>query len=354
MTIQAAFYLQRRNFVLDVDMELPLEGVTALFGPSGCGKTSLLRAMAGLERCRGRLRLGEQCWQDDGYFMPTYKRELGYVFQEASLFAHLSVQGNLEYGWKRLPPAARTVAQADVIDWLGLAPLLKHRASELSGGQRQRVAIGRALLTSPRLLLLDEPLSALDRQAKREILPLLEGLAARTRVPIFYVTHAPEEVERLADRVVFMRDGQIRHIDSLRQALSRPDSPLFVDEGAVSIIEGTVGESLPDGRTPFTFNGLCLWLVKPLRQPVTRARLRILASDVSLSLHPLPDVSILNQLALTIIRVYPAREGRVLVAGKLADGQPLLAEISAYSAVLLGLAEGQQVYALIKAVALLT
>ncbi|WP_116473558.1 molybdenum ABC transporter ATP-binding protein [Zobellella maritima] len=354
MNIRAAFHLQRRNFTLDVDMALPLEGVTALFGPSGCGKTTLLRAMAGLERCRGRLHLGEQCWQDGNYFMPTYQRELGYVFQEASLFTHLSVRGNLEYGWKRLPPAARKVSQAEVIDWLGLAPLLKHRATELSGGQRQRVAIGRALLTSPRLLLLDEPLSALDRQAKREILPLLEGLAARARVPIFYVTHAPEEVERLADRVVFMEDGHIRRIDSLKQALSRPDSPLFMEEGAVSIVEGQVGESLADGRTPFTFNGLCLWLIKPVRSPVTRARLRILASDVSLSLHPLPDVSILNQLAMTLTRVYPAREGRVLVAGTLGDGQPLLAEISAYSAQQLSLTEGKQVYALIKAVALLT
>lgn len=354
MNIRAAFYLPRRQFVLDVELELPLDGVTALFGPSGCGKTSLLRAMAGLERCRGRLHLGEQCWQDDGYVMPTYQRELGYVFQEASLFSHLSVLGNLEYGWKRLPPAARKIAPTEVIDWLGLVPLLKHRAGELSGGQRQRVAIGRALLTSPQLLLLDEPLSALDRQAKREILPLLEGLAARARVPIFYVTHAPEEVERLADRVVFMQDGRITHIDTLKQALARPDSPLFVEEGAVSIVEGRVGESLADGRTPFTFNGLCLWLVKPLRQPVTRARLRILASDVSLSLRPLADVSILNQLAMTVTRVHAPREGRVLVAGRLGDGQPLLAEVSAYSVKLLALTEGQQVYALIKAVALLT
>lgn len=354
MMLRAEFTLQRREFSLEVGFEVPLSGVTVLFGPSGCGKTTLLRALAGLEPCQGRLRLGEECWQDGKRRLPTHRRRLGYVFQEASLFPHLSARGNLDYGWKRLPPAERQLAPQTVIDWLGLAPLLGHRAHELSGGQRQRVAIGRALLTSPRILLLDEPLSALDRAAKQEILPYLEELAAQSGVPIFYVTHAPEEVERLADRVILMERGRIKRIESLRDALTRPDSPLFVEEGAASILEGVIGPGLDDGRTPFDFGGQRLWLVKPLRRQPTRARLRILASDVSLSLAPLDGVSILNQLPMRIRRLHPAKEGRVLVSGELADGQGLLAEVSAYSAGQLRLAEGQGCYALIKAVALLS
>ncbi|WP_375058566.1 molybdenum ABC transporter ATP-binding protein [Zobellella sp. DQSA1] len=352
--IRAAFHVRRTGFTFDVRFEQPLVGITALFGPSGCGKTTLLRAIAGLERCEGELVLGGLCYQSPQRFTPVHRRRFGYVFQEPSLFAHLSVEDNLNYGWKRLPAAERKLERQEVIDWLGLAPLLRHRAHELSGGQRQRVAIGRALLSSPRILLLDEPLSALDRVAKQEILPYLEGLASRAQVPIFYVTHAPEEVERLADRVIFMEQGRINRIESLRDALARPDSPLFVEEGAASILEGVIGQGLDDGRTPFDFGEQRLWLVKPLHRPVRRARLRILASDVSLSLTPLEGVSILNQLPMRISRVHPVKEGRVLVSGDLADGQGLLAEVSAYSAGQLRLAEGQGCYALIKAVALLT
>ncbi|MFC6670632.1 molybdenum ABC transporter ATP-binding protein [Marinobacterium aestuariivivens] len=242
MTIEAAFKLVRPGFSLDVEFSLPLAGVTALFGPSGCGKTSLLRAMAGLERASGHFRLGDRRWQDGDHFVPTHRRSLGYVFQEASLFPHLSVEGNLLYGWKRLPAERRRIRPAEVIDWLGLAALLERPATALSGGQRQRVAIGRALLASPDLLLMDEPLSALDRQAKRQILPFTEQLALRSGVPIFYVTHAADEVERLADRVIFMSDGRIERIERLQQALARPDSPLFAEEGAASILHGRVGD----------------------------------------------------------------------------------------------------------------
>lgn len=353
MTIKAAFHVQRKQFQLDVDFELPARGVTALFGPSGCGKTTLLRAMAGLERCRGRFWLGQQCWQDEQIFVPTYKRRLGYVFQEASLFPHLSVQKNLEYGWRRLPAALQRDDKEQLIEWLGLTALLQQGAAQLSGGQRQRVAIGRALLTSPELLLLDEPLSALDNRAKQEIMPLLEHLSEHAKVPIFYVTHAPVEVERLANRVLLMDQGRITHNDSLQQALARPDTPLYRYEEMAGIIEGRIADSLPDGRLPFDSDAGRLWLAGNNPAGAGPARVRILASDVSLALAPVHNISIVNQLPATVLSITPAAAGIVLLRLKLSGGQQIPAQLSAYSVTQLNLAVGSECYALIKAAALL-
>ncbi|ART78950.1 molybdenum ABC transporter ATP-binding protein [Oceanisphaera avium] len=358
MTIKAAFKVQRANFSLDVDFELPAHGVTALFGPSGCGKTTLLRAMAGLERCVGHFWLGELCWQQHKLFVPTHKRRLGYVFQEASLFAHLSVKGNLEYGWRRLPHAQRRTDKEQIIDWLGLTPMLAQGASELSGGQRQRVAIGRALLSSPELLLLDEPLSALDAKAKREILPLLEHLSAQAKVPVFYVTHAPQEVERLADRVLLMEQGRILHNDHLQQALARPNSLLYRDEEVAGIISGQLQSSLPDGRVPFLYGAEnapagCIWLTGQEGLTFGAARLRILASDVSIALAPVIDISIVNQLPAQVLSMTDIGQGRVLLRLALAQGEQIPAQLSAYSVAQLDLKVGCDCYALIKAAALL-
>lgn len=369
MTIKAAFKVQRARFTLDVNFELPAQGVTALFGPSGCGKTTLLRTMAGLERSPGHFWLGEQCWQDHTLFVPTHKRRLGYVFQEASLFTHLSVQRNLEYGWRRLPHALRRDDKEQIIDWLGLTRLLAQGAADLSGGQRQRVAIGRALLSSPELLLLDEPLSALDGKAKREILPLLEHLSAQAKVPIFYVTHAPEEVERLADRVLLMDQGQIKHNDSLQQALARPNSLLYRDNEVAGIISGQLQTCLPDGRVPFAFgaeqhraeqhNGVehgaagLIWLAGHGGVATGAARLRILASDVSIALAPVPGISIVNQLPAFVMSITDIGEGRMLLRLALAGGEQIPAQLSAYSVAQLDLKVGSGCYALIKAAALL-
>lgn len=363
MTIKAAFKVQRARFTLNVNFELPALGVTALFGPSGCGKTTLLRAMAGLERCPGHFWLGEQCWQDQQLFVPVHKRRLGYVFQEASLFAHLSVQRNLEYGWRRLPQQLRRDDKEQIIDWLGLTPLLAQGAAELSGGQRQRVAIGRALLSSPELLLLDEPLSALDGKAKREILPLLEHLSAQAKVPVFYVTHAPEEVERLADRVLLMEQGQIKHNDSLQQALARSNSLLYKDDEVAGIISGQLRPSLPDGRVPFDSgvvnNGTGnagagrIWLTGHEESVIGAARLRILASDVSVALAPVTGISIVNQLPAQVLSMTDMGQGRVLLRLSLKGGDQIPAQLSAYSIAQLGLKVGSNCYALIKAAALL-
>ncbi|WP_319783652.1 molybdenum ABC transporter ATP-binding protein [Oceanisphaera sp. IT1-181] len=368
MTIKAAFKVQRARFTLDVNFELPAQGVTALFGPSGCGKTTLLRAMAGLERCPGHFWLGEQCWQDQQLFVPTHKRRLGYVFQEASLFAHLSVQRNLEYGWRRLPQALRRDDKEQIIDWLGLTPLLAQGAAELSGGQRQRVAIGRALLSSPELLLLDEPLSALDGKAKREILPLLEHLSAQAKVPVFYVTHAPEEVERLADRVLLMDQGQIKHNDSLQQALARPHSLLYKDDEVAGIISGQLRPSLPDGRVPFDYGtgndetdvdelsdagAGRIWLTGHDGAVIGAGRLRILASDVSVALAPVTGISIVNQLPAQVVSMIDTGQGRMLLRLSLRGGEQIPAQLSAYSVAQLDLKVGSNCYALIKAAALL-
>ncbi len=184
------------DFLLEADLTLPGRGVTALFGPSGSGKTTLLRCVAGLARAAGRVEINGECWQDDALrlFLPTHRRALGYVFQEASLFAHLSVRANLEFGLKRIPAAERKVGWDAALELLGIGHLLERGTQALSGGERQRVAIARALLTSPRLLLMDEPLAALDAKRKQEILPYLERLHDELAIPVLYVSHSPDEV----------------------------------------------------------------------------------------------------------------------------------------------------------------
>jgi len=198
--IQARFALDYPGFKLDVDLDLPGRGVSVLFGPSGCGKTTVLRCLAGLTRApHGRLVVQGQVWQDERQFVPTHQRPLGYVFQEANLFSHLSVRANLRYGMSRVPPAQHRVEWDQALQLLGIAHLLDRQPQALSGGERQRVAIARALLTSPRLLLMDEPLAALDVQRKLEFLPYLERLHRELDIPVVYVSHAPTEVVQLAD-----------------------------------------------------------------------------------------------------------------------------------------------------------
>jgi molybdate transport system ATP-binding protein len=205
--LTSAFTGKLGDFTLDAAFEAPLAGVTALVGPSGSGKTTVLRCIAGLERLQGRLSVAGEVWQDGRLFLPAWRRPIGYVFQEASLFAHLPVRGNLLYGAKRA--GAGEITLADVTDLLGLGPLLDRSTQRLSGGERQRVAMGRALLSQPKLLLMDEPLAGLDREAKSEILPYLERLAAAHTLPILYVSHDEAEVSRLAARTIRMRAGRI-------------------------------------------------------------------------------------------------------------------------------------------------
>ena len=381
-TLSVRALLPRTGFTLDVDAPLPLAGVTALFGRSGCGKTSLLRVIAGLDRAAGaEVRFGNEVWQHGRHFVPLHRRRIGLVFQEHSLLPHLGVRDNLLYGYRRTPPAERRLQLQAVVDMLGIGELLERSIDKLSGGQRQRVSLGRALLTSPRLMLLDEPLSALDTATKREIMPFLSRLAVEAGVPIVMVSHAPDEVERLADRVVFMGAGRIERIETLREALARSDSPLFADEGAVSVLEGLPGAVGPHGLRAFGPEHARLWLSagaatsgegpqgkRPAGEAAADAvlaggavpssprrmqRLRILARDVSLALDDPARISIQNHLRVTIERIDAHPSGRMVVACRLADGQLLLAEVTPWSVSQLGLAPGLQVYALIKSVALL-
>ena len=197
------------KFELDVALDMPASGVTALVGPSGSGKSTLLRAIAGLQRLKGEVALGGEVWQDKRHFRPAHKRPVGFVFQDGALLTHLSVQGNLDYARKRATADGPQIDFDETVGTLGLEPLLKRSIANLSGGERQRVAIGRALLTRPRLLLMDEPLSSLDAAAKGEILPFIERLCAGLKTPVVYVSHDPAEVSRLADRTVTLRAGRV-------------------------------------------------------------------------------------------------------------------------------------------------
>jgi len=212
MSHQIRLHLNRPEFILEIDLSLPEQGITAVYGASGSGKTSLLRCLAGLEKPKNSfIEIAGTCWQNDALnlFIPTWKRPIGYVFQEACLFAHLNVEQNLAFGLKRVErhPTLRPLDKA--IDILELGPLLKRRPSALSGGERQRVAIARALATQPRLLLLDEPLASLDIPRRLEILPWLETLRDEFSIPMLYVTHAVEEVSRLADQVILLEQGKV-------------------------------------------------------------------------------------------------------------------------------------------------
>lgn len=205
--IEAHFQGRLGDFRLDAELRTPAAGVTVLFGPSGCGKTTLLRCVAGLERLPGRLVVDGAVWQDEARFLPAHRRAVGYVFQDASLLAHLSVRRNLLFGFRRTRDERR-IDLDQVVGLLGLEPLLERGVARLSGGERQRVAIGRALLSQPRLLLMDEPLASLDPARKAEVLPYLERLHGDLAIPILYVTHDRAEAARLGDRQVLMQQGR--------------------------------------------------------------------------------------------------------------------------------------------------
>jgi len=352
-TIDLDLTLRWPDFTLRVAQSLPGRGVTALFGHSGSGKTTLLRCVAGLERPQGTLRFKGQSWQDGNIFLPAYKRPLGYVFQDANLFPHLSVRGNLRYGMKR---AGRGMARIDdIVELLGIGHLLERKPARLSGGERQRVGIARALALQPQLLLMDEPLSALDIKRKQEILPYLERLHNELDIPILYVTHAPAEVLRLADHVVMMGGGQVQASLPLREAVAQPDSPLFAGQSHVAVIQARAEEAT-DGLRRLQVAGQ--WLRVPEDacsscQPGKTMRLQLAARDVSISLLHLPEISINNQLQARVVDIAPAvHPVNVLVRLELGDGQLLFAEITRASRERLELHPGMLVWALVKAVAL--
>jgi len=352
MSLHLQFNLTRANFALNVDLQLPGRGVTALFGPSGCGKTTLLRCIAGLERAAGSLTVNDQLWQDVNYCMPTHERALGYVFQEASLFPHLSVRGNLEYGMKRIGTQQK-VATDPIIDLLGIRSLLDRQPDGLSGGERQRVAIARALAVDPKLLLMDEPLAALDLKRKQEILPYLDRLQATLQIPILYVTHSPDEVARLAHYVVVMEEGRVIGSGDLAETLSRLDLPVRLGDEPGVVIESRVGSIEPTWHlTRLDFDGGSVWIRDPGMSVGERARLRILASDVSLAREQPGKSSIQNVLQGRIDGIrHDEQPGLALVRVSMGS-TALLARITQRAVAELALQVGDSVWAQVKSVAL--
>ena len=355
MTIQARFQLEHPGFTLDVDLELPGKGVSALFGPSGCGKTSVLRCMAGLTRARrGQLKVNGAVWQSESLFMPTHQRPLGYVSQEAALFAHLSVRRNLLYGQSRVAASARLVGWDGVVDLLGIGHLLERAPQGLSGGERQRVAIARALLTSPRLLLMDEPLAALDAARKSEFLPYLERLHDELDIPVVYVSHSADEVARLADHIVMLQQGRVLASGPLTETLARLDQPVQLDEDAGVVLSSVVVERDAQWHLArVQFPGGSLW-VRDAGHAIGHAvRVRILARDVSIALEQVSGTSIQNCLPATV-QAMAADYHPALALLRLSVGEShLLARLTARSAAALELAPGKPVWVQIKAVALI-
>ena len=358
--IRARLALDYPGFSLDVDLRLPGRGVTALFGPSGCGKTSCLRAIAGLQRAPGgHVEINGELWQDDapgragGTFLPTWRRPIGYVFQETRLFPHLTVQRNLEYGMARVAAPARRVSLAQAVELLGISPLPARRPDTLSGGERQRVGMARALATSPSLLLMDEPLASLDLKLKREILPYLERLHAELDIPVLYVSHAPEEVARLADHLVLMEAGRVLASGRVDELMTRLDLPLAHGDVASAVIAGVVaGHESAYQLTQVDFAGGRLSLPHPGTRAGQRVRVRIQARDVSLTLQRQSGTSVLNILQATVTDLADDSPGQLMV-GLDVGGTRLLARISRKSAELLQVVPGKPVYAQVKGVAIM-
>ncbi|MFD2175249.1 molybdenum ABC transporter ATP-binding protein [Rhodobacter lacus] len=356
--ISARFAGRLGGFDLDVAFEAPGRGVTALFGPSGCGKTSVLRCMAGLTRLPGgRLEVNGELWQEGRRILPTHRRAVGYVFQEASLFAHMSVRENLRYGMRRARGSLR-ISEEEVVALLGIEALFTRPTAALSGGERQRVAIGRALLSQPALLLMDEPLSALDRISREEILPYLERLHATLEMPIIFVSHDMSEVERLADRLVLMEAGRVRAEGPLADLLADPSLPLIHRPDLAAVLEGEVLSVDPHyGLSEIAVRGGVITVPGALGPRGTRRRLRIPASDVSLGRRAPLDTTILNALPATILDAAPdPNEGHLttvrLALGPAGDGALLLSRVSRKSWDRLGFAPGDPIVARLKATAL--
>lgn len=355
--IAARFAVSWPGFELAVHLGLPGRGVTALFGHSGSGKTTVLRCIAGLERAPGGfLAVNGEVWQDAarGVFLATHRRALGYVFQEPSLFPHLTVRGNLDFGRKRIPVASRRVSFDQAVDLLGIAALLDRKPAGLSGGEAQRVAIARALLTSPQLLLLDEPLAALDLARKREILPYLDRLHDELEIPMLYVSHAPDEVAQLADHLVLMDKGSVAAAGPLQDTLARLDlPPAFADDAGV-VLDTVIGaHDDQDGLTRLDCAGGSLFVARRPEPLGRRLRCRVHARDVSLALARAEHTSILNILPAVVVGTGPTEIPSHVLVRLDAGGVPLLARITRRSSRTLAIAPGQPVWAQVKAVALL-
>tara|TARA_R110002110_G_scaffold89303_2_gene232668 strand:- start:18520 stop:19584 length:1065 start_codon:yes stop_codon:yes gene_type:complete len=351
--LRASFTINyARSMQFDLDMESP--GITAVFGKSGCGKTTLLRAIAGLDRHSvARLEVNQQVWQDDKVFLPTHQRPLAFVFQGANLFSHLSVQGNIEYGWSRIPANKRKLALQEIIALLDLQTLLQRKTVKLSGGEKQRVALARALAVSPELLLMDEPLAALDQERKEELLPYIENLNKELQIPVLYVSHSSDEVARLADQLIFIEDDCIKATGPIEEMLTRTDLSLAHRRSAESLIHAEAGEYDQQFHLNHLHSAIGDFLV-PGKQIQTgkQIRLRLAAQDISLTLEVQKDTSILNIFPATVAELFAEDDAQFIVRLEIRNIF-VLARITARSVSSLQLEAGKKVYAQIKGIAVL-
>ena len=352
--IECKIKVQLESFMLDANFSIPDRGITVVFGPSGSGKTTLLRAIAGLEKSdKGFLKIGDSVWQKGEDFLATHKRQIGYVFQDAALFDHLDVKGNLNFVIKRAIGLKEGFIES-IHNLLEIKTLLNRKTTQLSGGEKQRVAIARALLTNPKILLLDEPLSALDLKRKNEILPYLDSIHNDLEIPILYVTHSQDEMSRLADHLLLIEDGNIVGSGPVNDMLTRFDMPLSHGGDAVSIIEAEVL------KRDLEFNLMHLdflggqFIVPDNSFPVqTKVRIRVVARDVSLTKSKQVDTSILNIFPAMVQEIVNEGEAQVMVRLQIKE-TILLACITRKSSYKLRLEKGSEVFVQVKSVAILS
>ena len=340
------------DFTLDARIDTALAGTTALFGPSGGGKSTLLRIIAGLEpRATGRVAFGGTVWVDSaaGLFVPPHQRPVGFVFQDGRLFDHLTVDGNLRYADRR--SRGGTIARDAVIDALDLAPMLTRRPHTLSGGEKQRVALGRTLLTQPRLLLLDEPLSALDMMRKAEILPYLRDVPTLFGIPALYVSHAMEEIVQLADGMIVLAQGSVRAIGSTTDILERIDLQTITGRfEAGALLQATVtGQDDTYRLTRLDLEGQILTMpMLPALRPGDAVRLRVRARDVTLALERPTGISTRNVLTGIVDDVAAETQTAFAEVTVAIGAQRLRARVTREAVDMLGLAPGKPVCTLIK------
>lgn len=347
---------QVSSFTLEIDTTLPNTGVTAIFGPSGSGKTTLLRCIAGLEtHNQSHISLNNDIWQNKNTSLPAYKRPIGYVFQEANLFPHLTAKENLEFAIRRADQSHTIITFDEAVSLLEIAPFLSQYPAQLSGGERQRVAIARALLIQPKLLLMDEPLAALDNRLKQEILPYLERLCHSTNIPILYVSHSLDEVIRLADYLLVLEKGKVQEEGEIQPLLSKLGTSFSSHQDASVVVSGKITKQSAEwGLSWLSFGEHSIIIKQGSEQVGDTLRLRIQSRDVSLSLSSQSDSSILNRLTVTLDEMAEdIQEPNMILVRLLAGNTPILAKVTALSAHKLKLKKGQSLIAQIKSVALL-
>ena len=348
--LKAAFKVDYPGFNLDIDLQLPASGITVVFGPSGSGKTTLLRCLAGLEKS-GKMEIAGQVWQNENIFIPVNRRAIGMVFQESRLFPHLKVRDNLLYGYKRTPVNSRRLHLEDIGRVLSLEKLLERSIDKLSGGEKQRVALGRALLTSPKLLLMDEPLAALDAQRKTEIIPFIRKVEKELSIPIIYVTHSMSEVLQLVDTMVILKDGKVVKYGPVGKVFSDIQLRESIgDEHSGAVLDTTVLEHDTDyGITRLDFMGQELSVPIQDISPGQVLRVHIHSKDVSLATQPPEGLTSVLNILKTKVRKIGENVG-YSVDIELDAGRPLLATITRKSLSNLNLRPGQSIYAYIKAI----